>query len=187
MKANNSNEIEFYFDKDTFIELPIFNNKIFLVKDKQIKPISLTQNFSLYFQDNPNEDITFYASKERENLTNLIKACFNENNKIFKFTGPRGIGKSLFCLYYSRKTFDNVYLNIASLNYFEKKNQYNKMRNLLTEEFKRVTFSKEEVKNFNKMMKNLSCSNINNSIKSLIDFCENTNKNINIILDQFKE
>ena len=77
--------------------------------------------------------ITFYFSKERENLQNLIKACFNENNKIFKFTGPSGIGKSLFCLYYSRKAFDRVYINIASLNYFEKNNQYNKMRNLITE------------------------------------------------------
>ena len=186
-QANNSNEIELYYDKDIFIELPKFTNQIFIAKDTQIKPISLTQNFSLYFQDNPNEDITFYLTEERENLRDLILACFNENNKIFKFTGPSGIGKSLFCLYYSRKFFNNVYLNIASLNYFEKNNQYNKMRNLITEEFKRVKFNEEQVKNFNEMIKNLSLFNINNIIKTLIEFCENTKININIILDQFKE
>lgn len=119
--SNELNQIELFYDKDAFIELPKFTEDIFIAKINPISPISLTKSFTLYFQDDPKEDITFYSSNERVNLLSIISQCFRGDNKIFKFTGPSGIGKSLFCLYYSRTSFNIVYLNVAALNFLAKK------------------------------------------------------------------
>ena len=67
----------------------------------------------------------------------------------------------------------------------ERKNYDEKLKNASRAHI--LNFPDSKVKNFNEMIKNLSLFNINNIIKTLIEFCENTKININIILDQFKE
>ena len=184
--ANKLNEIELYFDKDAFIKLPYFT-KNFLVNSKvNIEPISLTANYSMYFNDEPNKPIDFYLTEERQKLLYRFRICFYEKNKIFKFTGPSGIGKSFFLLYYSRAFSNIIYLNVAAMKYLENNKKYNKLRNLLTEEFKRVNFENKEVDDFNKMIIDLSPFCVKKILISSINFCEKTNKSIIIILDQFK-
>ena len=131
--------------------------------------------------------IDFDLTEERRELMELFNNYFYENNNIFKFTGPSGIGKSFFLLYYSRLSFNIVYLNIAAMRYLAENRLFNKMRNIFTEEFRRVQFDSKEVGDFNEKIKSLSPLDIGNTLISIIKFCKGTNKKIKIILDQFKE
>ena len=178
-----TNQIELYYDKDEFIELSKAKDQLIISTFTKIKPITLTKNYSLFFDDNPNEEISFLFTKERMLLFNGILKCFKYNN-IFKFTGPSGIGKSFFLLYYSRMFSNIVYLNFGAIRNFENKKQYNKIKNLLAEEFKRTNFEENEVVSFNTILKD--SWNIANIITNLINFCNKSQKNIQIILDQFK-
>ena len=183
---NDSNIINLYYDNEVLNDLPLFSKENYIVTSEEIKPINLTQYYSLYFYDNPEKKLKFILTNERRQLIDEFTKCFNDGNKVFKFTGPSGIGKSFLLLYYSRTSFNIVYLNIAAMRYLEKEQKYNKIRNLLIEEFKRVNFDENEVKLFNNTIKTLSPFNINNILITLINFCKETKKEIIIILDQFK-
>ncbi len=183
-ETTNEKIIEFYFDKDEYIELTN-NNEIFIINPKiNVKPENLSKYYSLYFNDDLNEEISFSLTKERVFLFNEINTCFNINN-IFKFTGPSGIGKSFFLLYYSRMTLNKVYINLGALRKLKSEKKYNQIKNLISEEFKRVRLEENEIYNFNKKMKEIS-PNINEIITFLIKFSIENQKNIVIILDQFK-
>ena len=183
-ETTNEKIIEFYFDKDEYIELTN-NNEIFIINPKiNVKPETLSKYYSLYFNDDLNEEISFSLTKERVFLFNEINTCFNINN-IFKFTGPSGIGKSFFLLYYSRMTLNKVYINLGALRKLKSEKKYNQIKNLISEEFKRVRLEENEIYNFNKKMKEIS-PNINEIITFLIKFSIENQKNIIIILDQFK-
>jgi len=185
--SDKSGKIILFHDKETINELPMFSSNIFIAKNNEIEPISLTKYYSLYFYDDPNKQIDFDLTEERRELMVLINNYFYKNNKIFKFTGPSGIGKSFFLLYYSRLSFNIVYLNIAAIRYLVEKRLFNKMKNLFIEEFRRVEFEEKEVKDYNEIIKNMSPFDIGNNLISIINFCKGTNKTIKIILEQFKE
>ena len=185
--SDKSENIILFHDKETINQLPMFSSNIFIAKNNVIEPIFLTKYYSLYFYDDPNKLIDFDLTKERRELMELFNNYFSKNNKIFKFTGPSGIGKSFFLLYYSRLSFNIVYLNIAAIRYLVKKRLFNKMKNVFIEEFQRVQFETKEVEAFNEIIKNMSPFDIENNLISIINFCKGTNKNIKIILDQFKE
>ena len=150
--------------------MTIFQEDIFIANDTLIKPISLTKYYSLYFYDDPNEYIEFELTSERMELIELFKNNSFEYKNIFKFTGPNGIGKSFFLLYYSRSLYNIVYINITALRNLKEKNLYNKMKNIIIEEFKRVQLESKVIESFNKLIKNLSPSNLETFFISIIFF-----------------
>ena len=121
----------------------------------------------MYFGDDINHKIEYFLSKEKDNLNIVIETCF-ENNNIFRFTGPSGIGKSFFLLFYSRKRLDCIYINIKCLKTLINKKKYNKVKSILTEEFMRVDLSKEQISSYNDFIKNIKSFNITDIINNLI-------------------
>ena len=117
----------------------------------------------------------------------VIETCFESNN-IFRFTGPSGIGKSFFLLFYSRIRYNCIYINLKCWKDLIKNKKYNKIKNILTEEFMRVKLTKEQIALYNDFMKHIKNFNITDIINNLIDFLLEKIKieKITIILDQFK-
>ena len=187
-QLGENNIITFYYDVEENIELPEISKNIgiFLLK-RSIYPYELTSNYNLYFGDDINSKINYFFSEEKDNLNFVIEKCF-ENNKIFRFTGPRGIGKSFFLLFYSRIRYNCIYINIKCWKDLIKNKKYNKIKNILTEEFMRVKLTIEQITLYNDFMKNIKDFNINDIINDLIDFLLEKIKieKITIILDQFK-
>jgi len=165
-----NNIITFYYEIEENIKLLESSQNIDIFRLKEsVYPIKLTNFFSLYFGDDINHKIEYFLSKEKDNLNIIIETCF-ENNNIFRFTGPSGIGKSFFLLFYSRKRLDCIYINIKCLKKLINDKKYNKDKSILTEEFMRVDLSKEQISSYNDFIKNIKSFNITDIINNLINF-----------------
>ena len=67
------------------------------------------------------------------------------------------------------------------------KKKYNKLKSIITEEFKRVGLKNNQINEYNNFIKNINCFVASNIIKEIIDFLIKIEiVNIIIILDQFK-
>ena len=76
-----------------------------------ILPNDLSEYYNLYFEyDDLLNKIQYYMTIKRQLLFNLnIQRLSIE--KIFKFSGPNGIGKPFFLLYFSRAISNCIYIN----------------------------------------------------------------------------
>lgn len=183
-KAKN---IEFFYND---IELSVlnFNNKFqLLVLKSQFAPKDSSPYFYEYFPGNENQTkIVYIDSAQRTKLTYIIsKFIFNPEVRLFKFTGPSGIGKSFSLFIISRSSYNRIYLNLKVLNNLkEDHKQIIKLKNILISELNRLTTclsSKEKNK-----LKDI----INNKFELedlIINIINNLKKTTSlIILDQFK-
>ena len=178
--------LNFNYELSNFVEIPLTENiqKIYNFSEP-ILPRNLSEYYNLYFEyDDLLNKIEYYITKERQSLFNLIIRRLS-TKKIFKFSGPSGIGKSFFLLYFSRTRCNCIYINLNAVRKLLELKQYNKLKNVIAAECRRVSLNKEDIISFNKMMTNINEMRISNIIDELVKFFSQI-KNIIIILDQFK-
>ena len=178
--------IDFYYELSSFIEMPLIKEEPEIYKySESFIPSHLSEFYSLYFEyDDISIKTEYFITEERRSLLDLIIYRLSNTN-IFKFTGPSGIGKSFFLLYYSRTMYNCIYINLNAIRNLLKSKQYNKLKNVISVECRRVYLSIDQKIAFNKMVANIREMNISIIINELVKFFEQF-ENIIIILDQFK-
>jgi len=177
--------LNFYYELSDYIKISLTEKtpKIFMYSES-ILPRDLSEYYNLYFEyDDLLNKIQFYMTKERQSLYSLIMQRFFYE-KIFKFCGPSGIGKSFFLLFFSRSIRDCLYINLNTIRKLIKSKQYIKLKNVLASECKRVSLNEEQVNSFNEMMISIKEFIISKIINELIKFFAKFK--IILILDQFK-
>ena len=181
---NNKITLNYYEDK---IDKVYFNEVYLNEENENLSPFDLSNNFYSYFpEQNTKEKILYIRNNERGDIGTYINLYF-DTNKIIKLTGPSGIGKSLFLLYFSRKSFHHLYLNLGALDYLNKQKEIIKLLNMIINELNRLCLDESNIKELNNFFENLTNVNIDTIIKQLINTFINSHKKIFIILDQFKE
>lgn len=183
-KLNNKIILNYYEEK---IETINFKQIYVNHKEGLLSPLELTNNFYSYFpEQNEKEKILFIKCTERSEIENfMIK--YLANNKILKLTGPSGIGKSTFLLYFSRKSFFRLYLNLGSLNYLAQQQEIIKLINMIISELKRLNLDEQTISELNDFFSDITNINVEFIINHIIKVLIKLNKKIYIILDQFKE
>lgn len=181
----NGKILNFHYDLFDYvgISLPEKPPKIYNYSEL-ILPNDLSEYYNLYFEyDDLSSKNEYFITKERGLLFNLIIFRLS-NGKIFKFSGPSGIGKSFFLLYFPRIRSNCIYINLKAIRNLIKSKQYIKLKNLLAAECSRVSLKNSQITSFNEMMININEMTIPNIMYNLVKFFEKLK--IIIILDQFK-
>ena len=141
--------------------------------------------FNLYFpNENLKDKIKYEFSEYRHKLHQILdNFSFKESLKLFKFTGPSGIGKSFSLFVYSRAIGSRIYFNIKLLYKLQKNNQIIKLKNIIIEESNRINIIKEDdrIKLTQKINQILYYETL---IKEIITIL--LKYKFTIILDQFK-
>ena len=141
--------------------------------------------FNLYFpNENLKDKIKYEFSEYRHKLHQILdNFSFKESLKLFKFTGPSGIGKSFSLFVYSRAIGSRIYFNIKLLYKLQKNNQILKLKNIIIEESNRINIIKEDdrIKLTQKINQILYYETL---IKEIITIL--LKYKFTIILDQFK-
>jgi len=90
--------LNFNYELSNFVGISSLTEKTPIIYNhsEQISPIDLSEYYSLYFEnDDSLNRIQYFITEERKLLLNLIIFRLSIE-KIFKFSGPSGIGKSFF-------------------------------------------------------------------------------------------
>lgn len=172
-------DLNFKCDK----HIPEFKFNDFCVASlTKVKKQLLSQYFSLYFKndDNQNEYLEFFQTKNREKLSVKIMFFIKSPINIFKMTGPSSNGKSMTLLYYSRCVQNVVYLNLKTLIRLEEKD---KMIEIFLYELQRINLAKDEINNVSNIF--LESKEFWSTLYSIIDKLKD--KKIVFILDQFSK
>lgn len=177
--------IIFFYNDENLSELN-FNENFQLYREKsEFNPNESSPYFFIYFPGNEKQGNVIYRDSIQRRKLSFILNDFNFKSdiRLFKFTGPCGIGKSFLLFIYSRTTFNRIYINLKVLNDLKNLNQITKLKNILISELNRLKNVDEKEKNeLNNILNNKFEieSLVIGIIKSLKD-----NKSV-IILDQFK-
>ena len=178
--------LNFNYELSNFVGISSLTEKTPIIYNhsEQISPIDLSEYYSLYFEnDDSLNRIQYFITEERKLLLNLIIFRLSIE-KIFKFSGPSGIGKSFFLLYFSRTRYNCIYINLNTIRKLIKLKKYIKLKNVIAAECKRVSLKESQIISFNEMMINISEMKVSNIINELVKFFAKLK--IIIILDQFK-
>ena len=131
---------------------------------------------------------TFINSPERMQIRNNIMSLNNSKTiKKYKITGPFSIGKSMTLFKISKSWFNIVYINLKAIK--EYRSNYYRFLEILFEESSRVMLTETKREEFKKKIKLISLEKgiLDILIQVMKLFLEiNGNKNITLILDQFK-
>lgn len=127
---------------NSFKECKFKENKIILLNKVSFTKEDLSKYFDDYFiYPNDEKTFKFYPTPNRKNLEENCSILINkEEITQFKITGPSGEGKSISLLYFSRCSYNKIYLNLKTIyNLYSSKN-IEKYLDLLIHEFGRLYF-----------------------------------------------
>ena len=168
-------------------EYPFVENNEILYNDVLIKKEQLSKYFDDYFMYPKNIEFTYYKSKNRKDLKCQLD-YFDSNPYLskFKIAGPSNEGKSTTLLYFSRTSYNIVYLNLKCLKSLYENKNYAKLLNILIWEFGRIKFTEIQKASFEKIFN----ENIKKSYVELIEkiclFLKKESIQATLIFDQFK-
>jgi hypothetical protein len=134
-------ELNFKCDK----HIPEFKfNEFCVASSTKVKKQLLSQYFSFYFKNDDNQDeyLEFFQTKNREKLSVKIMFFIKSSINLFKMTGPSNNGKSMTLLYYSRCIQNVVYLNLKTLIRLD---ENDKMIEIFFYELQRINLTKDEI------------------------------------------
>ena len=173
---------------NSFKECKLKENKVILLNKINFNKVDLSKYFDEYFiypQDKT--EFIYYPTPNRKILEENCSLLIN-NKKItqFKITGPSGEGKSISLLYYSRCSFNKIYLNLKTIYNLYSPLTIEKYLDLLIYEFGRLNFKDTTKKaSFEKAFNKYSINNFWELLEQLSQILKG--QKIVFILDQFKD
>ena len=173
---------------NSFKEYQLEENKIILLENSIFKKEDLSKFFDEYFiYPNNITEFKYYPTENRQNLEENFSSLIN-NEKItqFKITGPSGEGKSISLLYFSRCSFNKIYLNLKTIYNLYSSSNIEKYLDLLIHEFGRLNFKNpSKKKEFENIFNKYSINNFWELLEQLSKILKE--QEILLIFDQFKE
>ena len=164
----------------------LLNNDVFIKKE------ILSKYFDDYFMypkniDAENVEFTYYESKNRRDLNCQLEFFHsNPNLSKFKITGPSNKGKSTTLLYFSRTSYNIVYLNLKSLKTLYKNENYAKILDILMYEFGRIKFTEDQKTLFEQTFNENKKKTYVELIEKICLFLKKESIQATLIFDQFK-
>lgn len=181
------NKIIFSYNNEILVNFVGNSDKIQKGNNMDLK--GLSDYWKLYFKNEKDGNLEYYDTEERKSIKKIFFELQNNNKgfNFFRFTGPVGIGKSLFLFNYSRTRRNVVYLNLKIL---KKQKNIIYLKNMLIKEFNYIiTQDNKLISKINKIFKienqdyeHIIIRIISYIIKSQTKFI----KPLVIIFDQYK-
>jgi len=173
---------------NSYKECKLEESKIILLNKNNFSKDDLSSYFDDYFiYPYKNKDFNYYYTPNRKKLEqNLSRLLNDEEISQFKLTGPSGEGKSISLLYFSRCSFNTIYLNLKTIYSLYTSEHIEKYLDLLIYEFGRLKFENNKNKKlFEETFNKNSLCNFWELLEQLSQVLKD--HEVLFIFDQFKE